>query len=84
MNSPNLFIRILPVPGVDWVGNVNIRCLETGLVAELCFMSQSFLGFGGNRRLIKGKIIDSSSLKILFEVNGHWDRYLTLKHQLPI
>ncbi|CAL0327904.1 unnamed protein product [Lupinus luteus] len=79
MNSPNLFIRILPIPGVDWVGNVNIRCLESGLVAELCFKTQSFLGFSGNQRLIKGKIIDSSSLKILFEVNGHWDSTVTLK-----
>ncbi|KAJ1378221.1 Oxysterol-binding protein [Sesbania bispinosa] len=79
MNSPHLFIRILPVPGIDWVGNVNIRCLETGLVAELCYTSQSFFGFGGNGRLIKGKIIDSSSLKILYEVNGHWDSIVTLK-----
>ncbi|KAK7281164.1 hypothetical protein RIF29_08900 [Crotalaria pallida] len=79
MNSPNLFIRILPVPDADWVGNVNIRCLESGLVAELCFITQSFLGSSGNRRLIKGKIIDSSSLKILFAVDGHWDSTVTLK-----
>jgi len=78
MNSPHLLIKILPVPGIDWVGNVNIKCIETGLVAELCYTSQSFFGFGGSKRLIKGKIIDSSSLKILHEVNGHWDRYLTL------
>ncbi|RDY10901.1 Oxysterol-binding protein-related protein 4B, partial [Mucuna pruriens] len=79
MNSPHLLIKILPVPGIDWVGNVNIRCIETGLVAELCYMNQSFFGFGGSKRLIKGKIIDSSSLKILCEVNGHWDSTVTLK-----
>ncbi|KAK7303927.1 hypothetical protein RJT34_14847 [Clitoria ternatea] len=79
MNSPHLLIKILPVPGVDWVGNVNISCIETGLAAELCYMSQSFFGFRGSRRLIKGKIIDSSSLKILYEVNGHWDSTVTLK-----
>lgn len=77
MNSPNLFIRILPVTGVDWIGNVNIRCIETGLVAELSYISQSFFGFGGNRRLIKGKIIDSLTSKVLFRVNGHWDRYVS-------
>jgi hypothetical protein len=75
MNTPNLFIRILPVPGIDWVGNVNIRCKETGLVAELCYISQSFFGFGGNRRFIKGNIVDSLTSKILYKVNGHWDRY---------
>ncbi|KAH1041678.1 hypothetical protein AAZX31_09G056600 [Glycine max] len=79
MNSPHLLIKILPVPGIDWVGNVNIKCIETGLVAELCYTSQSFFGFGGSKRLIKGKIIDSSSLKILHEVNGHWDSTVTLK-----
>lgn len=79
MNSPNLFIRILPVPGIDWIGNVNIKCIETGLEAELSYISQSFFGFGGNRRLIKGKIIDSLTSKILYKVNGHWDRYLTFK-----
>ncbi|AES65297.2 putative oxysterol-binding protein [Medicago truncatula] len=79
MNSPNLFIRILPVTGVDWIGNVNIRCIETGLVAELSYISQSFFGFGGNRRLIKGKIIDSLTSKVLFRVNGHWDSTVTLK-----
>ena len=75
MNSPSLSIKFLPTPGIDWFGNVNIRCLETGLVAELFYKSNSFFGFGGNYRMIKGKILDSSSLKVLYEVNGHWNRY---------
>ncbi|XP_057422451.1 oxysterol-binding protein-related protein 4C-like [Lotus japonicus] len=79
MNSPNLLIRILPVPGVDWVGNVNIRCIETGLEAELSYKSHSYAGLGGNRRLIRGKILDSSSLKVLYEVDGHWDRTVKVK-----
>ncbi|XP_027332870.1 oxysterol-binding protein-related protein 4B-like [Abrus precatorius] len=80
MNSPNLIIRILPLPGTDWVGNVSIRCLETGLVAELSYISQSFFGFGGNRRLIKGKIFDSLSMKILCKIEGHWDSTVTVKN----
>lgn len=77
MNSPHLSIGILPYPGIDWIGNVNIRCLETGLVAELSYRSShSFLGFGGNRKLIEGKILDSSLLKVLYEVDGHWDKYV--------
>ncbi|TKY54537.1 Oxysterol-binding protein-related protein 4B [Spatholobus suberectus] len=80
MNSPNLLIRMLPVPGNDWVGNVSIRCLETGLVAELNYMSQSFFGFGANRRLIKGKIFDSLSTKILYKIEGHWDSTVTVKN----
>lgn len=80
MNSPHLSIRILPYPGIDWIGNVNIRCLETGLVAELAYRSShSFLGFGGNRKLIEGKILDSSLLKVLYEVDGHWDKTVKLK-----
>jgi len=74
MNSPNLLIRIFPVPGIDWFGNVSVRCVETGLVAELDFISQSFFGFGTNRKLIKGKILDSLSKKVLYTIEGHWDR----------
>jgi len=81
MNCPHLLLRILPVPGADWAGTVNIRCPETGLVAELSYRSSFFLGIRGNHRVIKGKILDSSSLKVLYEVDGHWDRYyLPSKH----
>ncbi|KAK7347758.1 hypothetical protein VNO80_22297 [Phaseolus coccineus] len=79
MNSPNLVIRILPIPGTEWVGNLTIRCRETGLVAELNYMSQSFLGFGAGRRQIKGKIYDSLSQKILHKIEGHWDRTVKVK-----
>ncbi|KAK7329178.1 hypothetical protein VNO77_23328 [Canavalia gladiata] len=78
MNCPHLLLRILPVTGADWAGKVNIRCIETGLVAELTYKSNSFLGIGGNHRLIKGKIIDSS-LKVLYQLDGHWDRIVNLK-----
>ncbi|XP_047155520.1 oxysterol-binding protein-related protein 4A-like [Vigna umbellata] len=80
MNSPNLLIRIFPVPGVDWIGNVTIRCIETGLVAELSYVSQSFFGFGTNRRLVKGKIFDSLSKKILYKIEGHWESTVTVKN----
>ncbi|KAI4335372.1 hypothetical protein L6164_014021 [Bauhinia variegata] len=79
MNSPKFLARFLPIPGNDWIGNVNICCKESGLVAELCYRSHSFLGFGGSQRSIKGKIFDSSSLKVLYEVDGHWDRTVTVK-----
>jgi len=59
----------------EWVGNLTIRCLETGLVAELNYISQSFFGFGAVRRQIKAKIYDSLlSKKILNKIEGQWDR----------
>ncbi|KAK7413038.1 hypothetical protein VNO78_04874 [Psophocarpus tetragonolobus] len=80
MNCPHLLLKIFPVIGADWAGKVTIRCLETSLVAELSYKSNSsFLGIGGNHRVIKGKILDSSSLKVLYEVDGHWDRTVKLK-----
>ncbi|KAK7347760.1 hypothetical protein VNO80_22299 [Phaseolus coccineus] len=80
MNCPHLSIRILPVPRMDWIGNVNIRCPETGLVAEISYTSShSLFGFGGNRKLIKGKILDSSLFKVLYEVDGHWDKTVQVK-----
>ncbi|AES92259.1 oxysterol-binding protein-related protein 4C isoform X2 [Medicago truncatula] len=80
MNCPNFLFRFLPIPGIDWVGNVTIRCLETGLVAELSYIRQSFFGFGsGNRRRIKGKIFDSLTKNVLYKVDGHWDSTVILK-----
>lgn len=73
MNSPNLVIRFFPVQGVDWVGNVTIRCQETGLVAELCYKG-SIIG-RSNHRKIRGKIFMSTSSKSIYEISGHWDRY---------
>jgi len=83
MNCPNFLFRFLPIPGIDWVGNVTIRCLETGLVAELSYIRQSFFGFGsGNRRRIKGKIFDSLTKNVLYNIDGHWDRYISISISL--
>ncbi|XP_041019159.1 oxysterol-binding protein-related protein 4B-like isoform X1 [Juglans microcarpa x Juglans regia] len=79
MNAPNLSIRFLPGPGTDWVGNVRIQCQETGLEAEYCCKSSSFMWRRGNHRSIKGKIFESSSLKTLYEIDGHWDRIVRVK-----
>lgn len=72
VNSPKLLIKFLPVPGVDWVGNVKIQCKESGLEAELCYRGSSFTGRG---RSIRGRILKSSSGKTICEIDGHWDRY---------
>ncbi|XP_068636451.1 oxysterol-binding protein-related protein 4C-like isoform X2 [Aristolochia californica] len=80
MNSPKALIRFFPVPGSNWVGNVRIRCRDSGLEADICYEGKGFLGFGGNHRSIKGKIFDSSSSKIIYEINGFWDSIVTLKN----
>ncbi|KAI3748922.1 hypothetical protein L6452_12357 [Arctium lappa] len=67
--------QFLPVPDVEWLGNVTIRCQETGLEVELCFKGNSFLDRRGNYRSIKGKILSSTEIKTIYEINGHWDRY---------
>ncbi|XVF19015.1 hypothetical protein REPUB_Repub11eG0074400 [Reevesia pubescens] len=79
MNCPNLSIRFLPMPGVDWTGNVQIRCPKNGLEAELHYGPKSFLGLGGSHRSVKGKIYETSTRRTLFELNGHWDRSVTMK-----
>ncbi|XP_077238519.1 oxysterol-binding protein-related protein 4C-like isoform X2 [Tasmannia lanceolata] len=79
MNTPTLHMRFFPVPRVDWVGKVRIQCKDSGLEAELYYKGPSFLGFGGNPRSVKGKIFNSSSLKTVYEIDGHWDRIVTLK-----
>lgn len=76
MNSPKLVIRLLPWPGVDWLGNVRIRCEETGLEAELSYRGNSFWPRPSIHRSIKGKIFRSSTSETVYEINGHWDRYV--------
>ena len=71
MNCPNFIFRFLPIPGTEWVGNVHIRCQETNLEADFCYKGRSFLSFKGNKRSIKGKIIDSSSSTVLYDVDAH-------------
>ncbi|KAF4393856.1 hypothetical protein F8388_018347 [Cannabis sativa] len=78
MNSPSLLFKFFP-PGVEWGGSDWLRCHETGLEAELTFGGKSFLGLRGTPRTIKGKIFDSSSNRQLFEINGQWDKSVTLK-----
>ncbi|PIN16796.1 Oxysterol-binding protein [Handroanthus impetiginosus] len=79
MNSPKLVIRLLPVPRVDWLGNVRIQCQETGLEAELCYRGNSFLPRRSIHRSIKGQVFRSSTLETIYEINGHWDRTVMIK-----
>jgi len=76
MNQPRLVMTILPVTGAHWAGKIVIKCLETGLEAELQLLSDSFLSrfTGNNKRSIKGKIFESSSGRRLYELFGQWDR----------
>ncbi|KAF4354584.1 hypothetical protein G4B88_003870, partial [Cannabis sativa] len=75
MNSPNFLLKLFP-PGVGWGGTYQVRCLETGLEAELTIGGRSFVGLRGTPKSIIGKIFHSSSKnKPLFDINGHWDRY---------
>ncbi|GFP89202.1 oxysterol-binding protein-related protein 4c [Phtheirospermum japonicum] len=79
LNSPKLVIRFLPVPRVDWLGNVNVRCPESGLEAELSYRGNSFLPRPSVHRSIKGKIFLSSTSQTIYEIDGHWDRTVTAK-----
>ncbi|KAK4391967.1 Oxysterol-binding protein-related protein 4B [Sesamum angolense] len=79
MSPPNLVIRFLPVPGVDWLGNATVRCQETGLEAELCYRGNSFLPRPSVHRSVKGKIFLSSTMETVYEITGHWNRTVTVK-----
>uniref|UniRef100_A0A6N2N2K5 Uncharacterized protein n=1 Tax=Salix viminalis TaxID=40686 RepID=A0A6N2N2K5_SALVM len=46
---------------------------ETGFEAELCYITSSLLGRGGEHR-VEGKIYQFSSMKTLYEVEGYWNR----------
>ncbi|TVU05054.1 hypothetical protein EJB05_48202, partial [Eragrostis curvula] len=80
VDCPNLLIRLLPAPSVEWSGAVRVVCKSTGLEAELSYCrSRSFLGIGGDPRCVKGRILRSASGDALCEIEGHWDRTVSLK-----
>ena len=74
MNAPRLLIRFFPVPRADWVGNVRIKCKNTGLEAELCYKGNSMLRLGSSSKFVKGRIFDSLSMETIYDIEGHWDR----------
>ncbi|CAO2841789.1 unnamed protein product [Amaranthus hypochondriacus] len=78
-NAPTLLIKFIPKTGTRWAGNVNVKCKETGLEAQLSFKTGSALGFGGDNGSLNGRIFSSSSSKIFYEIYGHWDRMVYIK-----
>ncbi|KAI3974921.1 hypothetical protein MKX01_005032 [Papaver californicum] len=68
MHTPKLLIGFIPVPRTNWTGNVTIH-----------FTGNSFLGFGGNNRSVKGRIVDTSTSKTIYEVDRHWDGAVMIK-----
>ncbi|CAO2179712.1 unnamed protein product [Urochloa humidicola] len=81
LDCPNLLIRLLPSPSVEWSGDVRVVCAESGLEAQLSFCrSKSFLGFGGDARCVRGRIFRSASREeTIYEIDGFWDRTVSLK-----
>ncbi len=37
LNAPSLSFRLLPTPGAEWVGAVNVACQASGLQAHMTF-----------------------------------------------
>ncbi|KAL6900767.1 hypothetical protein ACP4OV_005443 [Aristida adscensionis] len=80
VDCPNLLIRLLPSPSVEWSGDVRVVCAASGLEAELTFCrSRSFLGLGGDARCVRGRVLRSASREALREIDGHWDRTVSLR-----
>ncbi|KAG9130930.1 hypothetical protein Leryth_006702, partial [Lithospermum erythrorhizon] len=79
MNMPTLVIRLLPIPSIDWFGNVTISCKESGMKAELSYLGNSFLQRQSVHRSVKGKICMPLPSKDKFEINGYWDRTVIIK-----
>lgn len=79
MNYPKLLIRFLPSPCTEWVGNVSVKCEESGLEAMLWYRGKSSFGLKGSSTRLTGKIFNTSTTQDLYELDGHWDQTVTLK-----
>jgi hypothetical protein len=75
MNCPKLSFCFLTNPCTEWVGNVSVKCEESGLEATLCYRGKSFLGFKGSSTRLTRKIFSTTTAQNLYELDGHWDQY---------
>ncbi|XP_078443968.1 oxysterol-binding protein-related protein 4B-like isoform X2 [Wolffia australiana] len=80
LTAPSLVMKLLPMPGAEWNGTVHIRCLESGLQAELRYHRRSaVLGLGGSSSAVHGRIFHRDSKQTLREIRGRWDGEITVK-----
>lgn len=75
-SSPKLFIRFFPMPANEWLGNTTVRCIESGLEASVSFKGRGFFGFRGSSNRVSGKIWEISTKRVLYELNGSWDKWV--------
>jgi hypothetical protein len=61
-------------------GKQTIVCKETGLMAEIEFVTKPFIGGDYNR--IKGTIKDLQGKKEFYELEGKWDSMITIKEKI--
>ncbi|GLJ25058.1 hypothetical protein SUGI_0479480 [Cryptomeria japonica] len=81
MNCPQLRINLFPFPTIEWIGNVEIQCRQTGLKANLSYKGKSFFGLKGPNTKICGSIGRYFSPQdVLYELHGVWDGTVTLKN----
>lgn len=80
MNCPKLLFRFLPSPCTEWVGNVSVKCEQSGLEATLCYRGKSLFGLKGSSTKLTGKIFSTTTAQDLYEIDGHWDQTVSLKN----
>ncbi|CAM6046000.1 unnamed protein product [Sphagnum compactum] len=80
-SSPKLFIRFFPMPANEWLGNTTVRCIKSGLEASVSFKGRGFFGFRGSSNRVSGKIWEISTKRVLYELNGSWDKVVTVKNK---
>lgn len=79
MNCPKLLIRLFPVPGSEWVGTTKIQCCANALEATVVFKGKSLFGLRGTPGQVTGKIRDTRTNEVLYEVNGAWNKVVMVK-----
>uniref|UniRef100_A0A0C9QLL2 TSA: Wollemia nobilis Ref_Wollemi_Transcript_28256_1848 transcribed RNA sequence n=1 Tax=Wollemia nobilis TaxID=56998 RepID=A0A0C9QLL2_9CONI len=79
MNCPKLCITFFPFPTVEWSGNVEIQCRQSGLKATLSYTGKSLFGLRGSSSRIIGRIGHCSPAQDIYELEGNWDGIVTVK-----
>ncbi|KAH7446434.1 hypothetical protein KP509_01G055200 [Ceratopteris richardii] len=80
LTSPKLLIRLFPIPGTEWVGTSTIKCCSSSLEASLSFKGKHFFGLRGTSGTVLGKVWDTNTGAILYEIHGAWNKTVTVKN----
>lgn len=66
---------------LEFNGKSTFVCAKSGLAANLEYKAKGALNIRGDMHGISGSVFDQQSGDVIYTIDGHWDKKLTLTHR---